>query len=755
MKSKFLSILCVGAFITVLFSCSTKKDAFLNRNLHALSTKYNVLYNGQLAFDDAKKQLDDNYKDNFWEILPIEPLKIEEEEDIDLPSFGPKQQSDAEATAQGFDRAEEKAVKAIQKHSMDINGRERNRQIDDAYLLLGKARYYSQRFVPALEAFNFILGNYTDTETFNETRVWQAKTLIRLQNEELAIETLEILLKNDELPLHLVEEAHTALAMAYKAIDSTNLVIKHLDSATIFSENNSQKARNLFIIGQLYRQKQEVDSSNIAFESLINFKKAPHRYKVHALVDRAKNYTEKDSAELLIAGIDKLIKERENKSFWGELYYQKGIIELKNDSIESAVKDLKKSIKTEEVSDFQKELAYEQLGNIYFDKANFQPAGSYYDSVLQITKNENDKRVRRIKRKRESLEEVIFYETLTKTNDSILKIATLSEDEQKEYYQNYIDKLKKEEEQAKKKLEQTILNSGFGNMGNDDSKDGAKGGKFYFYNVQVSGFGKQEFKKVWGNRPLEDNWRISSKKIAPKATDKAEDLVIANSFDNSKKYDLDYYLGRIPNKSEEIDSINSLRNDGYFKLGLIYKEQFKENELAADRLEKLLSFNPKENLILPTKYHLYKIYSEFDVAKSNKYKEEVVNNYPDSRYATIIMNPEKVLLSDEEDNSPEAVYEDAFCDYDYEYYDNALSKTEKAIEQFEDLPIIPKFELLKAFILMKMQGKEAFKDALSYVSLSYPNTEEGKHAVKILESMSSPSNPDETIKSITPQTKEE
>ena len=48
----------------------------------------------------------------------------------------------------GFGSAEEKAVKAIQKHSMNINGMQRNNKIDEAYLLLGKARYYDRRFFP-------------------------------------------------------------------------------------------------------------------------------------------------------------------------------------------------------------------------------------------------------------------------------------------------------------------------------------------------------------------------------------------------------------------------------------------------------------------------------------------------------------------------------------------------------------------------------------------------------------------------------
>ncbi len=732
MKKSVFIYLLLSSFVILFFSCSTKKNAFLNRNLHTLSTKYNILYNGNVAFDQAKQVLDDNYNDNFWELLPIEPLKIEEEE-LELPTLKGKQKTDdGESTAQGFEKAEEKAIKAVQKHSMDIGGKERNRQIDDAYLLLGKARYYSQRFVPALEAFNFILETYTDGELRDETKVWQAKTLVRLQNEQLALETLKILLKNEYLPLKIIEDAHTTMAMAYTSLDSTNLVIRHLDSAIFFSDNHKLKARNQFILGQLYRIEQKIDSSNMSFEALAKHKKAPLRYKIHASIDRAKNYSKQDSTELLFATLNKLIKDRDNRPFLDELFYQKGRIELQNDSINKAIANFENSLRAKQAKDFQKELAYEQLGNILFDRADFQPAGSYYDSVIQITKNKNVKRVRRIVRKRKSLEEVILYESIAVRNDSILKIANLPKEGQEQFYQTYIDKLKKEEEEAKKKLEATIVTSGFGNFNDDTSKSSSKGGKFYFYNTQVAGFGKQEFRKIWGNRELNDNWRLSSKKAATKTKEKLDILAIANSFDNSKKLELEYYLSRIPTEKREIDSIATQRNDAYFKLGLIYKEQFKKYPLAADRLEKLLSFNPKKNLILPIKYHLYKIYSNFNIDKSNKYREAIVNNYPDSRYATIILNPENVLTSNEKDNSPEAVYNDAYCDYDFYRYEDALSKSESAIKQFEDLPIIPKFELLKAYVLMKTKGVVAFKDALNFVAINYPNTEEGKHAVKIL-----------------------
>jgi hypothetical protein len=49
---------------------------------------------------------------------------------------------------------------------------------------------------------------------------------------------------------------------------------------------------------------------------------------------------------------------------------------------------------------------------------------------------------------------------------------------------------------------------------------------------------------------------------------------------------------------------------------LIYKEKFKEYELATAKLEKLLQNNPEEKLVVPTLYNLYKIYQITDAAKA-------------------------------------------------------------------------------------------------------------------------------------------
>ena len=146
--NKFRPIYSLG-IILFLVACSTKNNTFLSRNSHALSTKYNILYNGQIGLDKGVEGIKTNSVDDFWKRLPIERMQLNDE----IPVDGKSKNAD-------FELAENKATKAIQKHSMNIGGRERNSQIDEAYLLLGKSRYYDQRFLPALEAFNYILYKF-------------------------------------------------------------------------------------------------------------------------------------------------------------------------------------------------------------------------------------------------------------------------------------------------------------------------------------------------------------------------------------------------------------------------------------------------------------------------------------------------------------------------------------------------------------------------------------------------------------------
>jgi tetratricopeptide (TPR) repeat protein len=742
------SVKIIVAFLSIILTvaCSTKKDAFLNRNFHSINTKYNVLFNGNEAFKQGVDELNANYEDNYWEILPIEPLKIDE---LAIPGM----KRDEDSSPQAFEKAEEKAVKAVQKHSMLIARQERNKQIDDAYLLLGKSRYYSKRFVPALEAFNYVILNYPRANLIHETKIWQAKTHIRLRNEEQAIENLKNLLKSDKLDQKTIEDANTAIAIAYFNLDSTQLVINHLNKAikitpknkvitkamfttkktnivkpVLSTKNAEQTARNLFILGQLYKHQNKIDSSNNAFNTLVKIKKAPFKYKIHAQIEKAKNVTSNEAKTSAIEALKKLTKDRYNKNYLDELYYQIAKIqETKNPEI--ALVNYKKSIQSSIKNNFQKELTYEAIGNLYFEKAQFVTAASYYDSIFQITKDDTSKRIFKLKRKRTNLDDVILYEGITAKNDSILTIVAMSKDEQITFFNTYIETLKAKEE----KLQKTI-NTGSNIPINKNNSEAVKG-NWYFYNQQTIGYGEQDFKRIWGDRLLEDNWRLSNKsKINfPGVFQKEEEETVV-AINNSEKLELSYYLDQIPSIKQTIDSLKTDRDNAYFKLGIIYKEQFKEINLAKEKLEKLISFKPDISYLVPAKYHLYKIYSEENNSKSEALKNDIVTNYPNSSFAKIILNPHNSEVLNNI-NSAENEYALVFYDYKDENFDLVIEKSTNAIIKFHGDQIIPKFELLKAYAIGKKEGILAFKEALDFVAMNYPNTEEGKKALEVIETI--------------------
>jgi len=714
----------IAGFLLTLFvvNCSTKKDAFLNRSYHSVTTKYNVLYNGHEALRIGLAQLNANYEDNYWERLPIEPLKVDE---LAMPGM----QADADSSPQEFEKAEEKAVKAVQKHSMLIAREERNKQIDDAYLLLGKSRYYSKRFVPALEAFNYVLLNYPKASLINETIIWQAKTQVRLQNEEQAIKSLRNLLKNKSLRSDIKEDAHTVIAMAYLNLDSLQLVINHLNKAVVSENNTEQTARNLFILGQLYSEKGLKDSANIAFQKVIDFKKAPYKYKIHAQLEKAKNSTNKLDAEETLAILKKLTKDRDNRPFLDELYYRIGIIEQESNT-DKAIDYFKKSLQSSSKNNLQKELSYEALGNLYFDKAQFMVAGAYYDSILNITNSENTKRVRRLVRNRNNLNEVILYENIAKINDSILTIVAMGAEEQIAFFNTHIEKLKANEE---KKENKTKVKSGLFDSNLSKADVGENSGKWYFYNIQAVGFGEIEFRRTWGNRPLSDNWRLGDKSQSNMAGNQNLDQNMAQ-VSIEEKLELSYYLDKIPSEKVATDSIANERNTAYFKLGIIYKEQFNELDLAKDKFEKLLTFNPDLALLVPAKYHLYKIYESQGDEKAISLKNDIGTNYADSKYAKIILNPNQAL-EEEEKNAAETAYAAIYYEYEAEKFETVIVKTTQAIGKYMGEPIVAKLELLRAYAIGKTQGLVAFKEALESVALNYPNTEEAKKALEVIETI--------------------
>lgn len=743
MKSTIFKYTLAIVFLFFLIACSVKKDKFVNRNFHSVTTKYNVLYNGNVALTKGIDELKLTYKDNFWEILPIERTTEVEEA---IPTGQTKNKN--------FERAEEKAVKAIQKHSMNIGGTEKNPQMDEAYLLLAKSRYYENRFIPALEALNYILYKYPLSDRIYHAKVWREKVNIRLDNEDIAIKNLKLLLKDKRIEGQDLADANAMLAQAYMNIEVKDTAIAALKVAKEATRNNEEKARYTFILGQLYEQMNYNDSAYAAFEEVIQMnRKAPRRYVIQAHAKQAQqfNYTKGDTIAFL-EKFNKLIEDRENRPYIDILNHQVGIFYDKNNKNQIAKKHYNKSIKAVSGDKYLTASNYRNLGEIYFREADYKTAGKYYDSTL-INLNDRTREHRKIKKKRDNLEDVIKYETLAQQNDSILTVVGMSEETRKDYYNKYIAKLKKEDDiknnlgnvqvnKDKNDLTNLPLKKGNENtlpvfIGKEDSKSTTNfndnSSNFYFYNPVTVQYGKKDFQNRWGERQLKDNWRWASEKANKNETkeeiennNEKESLVI----NENPKYDVNFYLKQIPTDKKLLDSLTKDRDFAYYQLGLIYKEKFKEYELAASRLEQLLKNKPEERLVLPAMYNLYKIYQQISPSKAAEMKQQILSQYPDSRYAQILNNPEVAIM---DNDNPELVFNALFKKYNNNQIREVSTELDEAIFKFAGEESLPKFEMLKAKTIARLQGVEEYKKALNFVALTYPNALEGKEAEKMVQ----------------------
>ncbi len=723
MKASYKIATLVVVSTLILTSCSRKRNSFLSRNYHAVTAEYNALYNGYNALTDGTESLNEGYVDNYWDILPIERMQISE--DIMLPG---------QSKNPNFERAEEKAVKAIQKHSMNIKGKENNPQMDEAYLLLGKARYFDQRFVPALEAFNYILYKYPASDKINQSKIWREKTNIRLENDELAVENLKRLLEQEELNNQDLADATSMLAQAYLNLKHIDSALTQMKIASEFTKKNEERGRYNFIKGQLYNKLEDKDSANLAFDKVIDLhRKTPRIYYISAHLEKIKNFDFENGNKLeFMEYLTELEENRENRPYLDKIYHQIAEYHNTNESDSVATAYYNKSLRTNSVDKYLKSLNYERLGDMNFDGAQYSTAGAYYDSTM-LNQKQNSKPYRIIKRKRDNLDDVIFYEDVAQRNDSILNIVSLPEKDRLAVFQELVDRIKAKDE-AKKEAEEIItrknagLNSGdpINNQGgrNIGNKDG-NAQSFYFYNPTTVAFGKNEFIKIWGDRAHQDNWRWSNLGGSLIGEDTV-DLDLDN-LSEEERYAPQFYISKIPTDQKEIDSIAKDRNFAYYQLGLIYKDKFKEYELSKDKLKRLLKNNPEERLILPSKYNLYKVYLELSKnGEAEIVKNDILTNYPDSRYASILSNPE--LLLEKDKNSPESLYEELYAKHENQDYAEVISKCDEYIELFEGESMVPKFEFLKATASGRLYGYESYKEAINFIALNYANSPEGKQA---------------------------
>ena len=226
-------------------------------SMKSISSKYNILYNGDLFLNEGLDQLRTSYKDDFWEIIPV---IVDNNINKSLPDYPTK----------NFLKSEEKAIKVIQKMGNSRNSS--SSYINEAYLLLGKSRFFDKRYISSLQAFNYILKQQEKSNIWHEAFYWRTLIYINLEQHELARSSLEKILSTDKIPpKNLLRHYESISELYYKKRDFPSL-IKSLKKTIMISDNKEQIRRSYYIIAQSYLHENKRDSAYIYFKKAIDEK---------------------------------------------------------------------------------------------------------------------------------------------------------------------------------------------------------------------------------------------------------------------------------------------------------------------------------------------------------------------------------------------------------------------------------------------------------------------------------------------------
>ena len=646
-------------------------------SMKSVSSKYNILYNGDLFLNEGLDQLRNSYKDNFWAIIPV---IVDNNITNSLPEYPTK----------NFLKSEEKAIKVIQKMGDSRNSA--SNYINDAYLLLGKSRFYDKRYISSLQAFNYILKQDVKSNIWLEAFYWRTLIYINLQQYELAKSSLEKELKDNKISKRNLSLLYDSMSELHYKKGDYSALIKSLKKAVKYSSSQEQIRRSYFIIAQSFMNLNKNDSASVYFQKSIDTK-ANNFSEIYLDANLKLSLLKK--RDLDEDYFNRMLRQPRNLMASSKINYYYALNSYEKGNYNDSEIQLKRSLKQMDDDKNLKVKVYNKLFEINFDRKDYLNASNYLDSVLNII-DTNTKDFFVLNKKREKLNSITDLEKQNKLIDSLLYLSTLDSNKLKEVLspaQNNFEITK-----DKRTLNQKSL------------------GVFYFNNRTAIENGKKQFKRLWGNRNRIENWRVISQNIfisennSNRSNEKKSNKLDTNNFDTKS----------IPYMKYQKDSLNKIKNYNYFKKGLYLYEYF-EDLLTSEN--NLLKVDPKivsKNDYLQSRYYLYKIYSspEFkNIEKSKELKNLILNNYPNSIYAKILN--EDLTTANEQFNLEE-FFEKIDLLVDKNRIDRAVSKIDSILPKLSSRPELYSLYFKKNELQAKVNGIEQYLKSLNELVEIFP-----------------------------------
>ncbi len=613
--SLFVFMLVLGAF---MFSCSVKKNNSFTRSYHNLTTRYNVYYNGEKAFDEAYKKSLEELEESYVELIPFSPIYYKAESEDALGTF---------------QRAIEKSEKAIQEHSIRQKPKrkrgwkkdpksvamqkkkEYNTYLKNAWFLLGKSQYYNAEFNKSLSTFAYIANLYQSNEELHaRAMLWQIRILTLLDRTSEAKELLKSLSINTQTQtLKELKGLHSKVLTEYalKNKDYTE-ALTYLPASIKHSKNKIQKARLYYLMGQLYL----IDSIKNKEKSYKCFSKVlkltpPQNLDFAARLRRSELSPKGINYNIRL--LKRMSKKRRYQKNLDQIYYALGNSYLSLKDTTDAVQAYQVGADSSQVKKYDYLLNLMSLGRLYLSQENWLKAQAPI-SLVATGLSTTHKDYNYYQHLSKGLDSLVIPAQIHHDKDSLLRLAKMSKQERNAIIDKKIEEVKKKEQAERKKAyqEENLDNSNFNSSSStttmNDPMNSFEKGKFYFYNRNLLARGRREFEHKWGKRKLEDFWNLRKK------------ANLAQQLNEQKAKGLDSLEQKKTNISEE-DASNentqeSLVNNPLERAFYLAQIPFSptaqkavKKEIGEAMLEEARILRDKLDLLKPS-YKLYKEYAK-------------------------------------------------------------------------------------------------------------------------------------------------
>ena len=729
LKRKFTYLFPATLAVVVLLSaCSTKKNKLPNRVYHNVTAYYNAYFNGNEAFKEGVAQVNAAHVDNYTRILPV---------------FRLADQTAAQAATPKLDRAIAKASKVINKHSMYFRNMEYNRTVDDAYLLIGKSNFYKREYTIANQSFSFIISRFAKQPIRNDALMWLAWVAIYEGNYNKAESSLDVVASRDskeELSREVRKKLHMVYAELYIKQNKLNQAANHLVNAINAGPGKKERTRLTYILAQVYQELGKMDQAADMYRKVLKMNPS-YEMAFHAKINMARCYNETMAAkydiEKLLLG---MLKDVKNKEYLDEIYFSLAELSLKKNKRNQAKDYLKLSVEKSETNQMQKALSSLKIAELCFEDQEYTVSQAYFDTTIAFLPKDYPNYAS-IADKQAILSELVKNLVIIQTEDSLQRLAGMSEAQRNAMIDKIINDIIRQEQQ--KMIEEAERMQQLNMMQQDRQQKSVTqaAGQWYFYNTSALSFGFTEFAKKWGKRKLEDNWRLSNKQASAFEADGgietgegAEDGAPGTDGGAPNPKDRKTYLQNIPLTKDQMTASYKKLSKALYSAGDIYKNQLSENYKAIDyfsRYEK--DFN--EGDLLPAVYYqMFRIYTDLSFQdKANHYKNLLSSRFGETDYSRLAQDPEYYKTAKGEKARAEALYTEAFTAYNQNQFTIVNSKCSEALKQFKNVETLARFAYLDALTVGKTKTRDDFKAAIEKVITNYPKTEAAVSAQNILD----------------------